>query len=111
MCYFIDIGSHKKKKIIYLKKKSFPKINSSFLGELSLLIIFKFLMHDFSVFKPTIERLCDPDYINQTLISYLDFREKLWEEHNKTYAYAASYEDFMKMIEESDDIEQLKGMR
>ena len=55
--------------------------------------------------------LCDPDYINQLLLGWLDYREKLAEEHKRTYTYAATYEDFMKMIEDCYDIEHLKQIR
>jgi sorting nexin-25 len=61
--------------------------------------------------KPTIDLMCDPDYINQKIFDYFDYREKLAAEHRRTYAYAASYEDFVKMIQACQDIEHLKQIR
>ncbi|CAH1265099.1 SNX25 [Branchiostoma lanceolatum] len=63
------------------------------------------------VFKQVIDLLCDPDYINQTLLNFLQYREKLAEEHNKAYMYAATYEEFVKMINQTKDIEALKEIR
>ncbi|XP_013402145.1 sorting nexin-25-like [Lingula anatina] len=59
------------------------------------------------VLKPSVESICDPDNINQTLLSNIEYRET----HKKTYTYAASYEQFMKMIQECEDVEMLKQMR
>lgn len=33
------------------------------------------------------------------------------EKHNRTYAYAETYEDFIKMIQESSGIEDLQRLR
>lgn len=63
------------------------------------------------VLKPGIDLICDPDYLNQKLLNWLDYREKLYLENKRTYSYAATYEDFMKMIEQCQDIEHLKQMR
>ncbi|KAK3599208.1 hypothetical protein CHS0354_012814 [Potamilus streckersoni] len=63
------------------------------------------------VLKPSIDLICDPDYINQKLISYIEYREKLSEDTRRTYTYAATYEEFVKMIEKCDDIEHLKQLR
>ncbi|XP_078677048.1 sorting nexin-25-like [Branchiostoma floridae x Branchiostoma belcheri] len=63
------------------------------------------------VFKQVIDLLCDPDYINQTLLNFLQYREKLAEEHNKAYMYAATYEEFVKMINQTKEIEALKEIR
>ena len=55
--------------------------------------------------------LCDPDYINQKLYDWFEYRERLSYEHRRTYTAAATYEEFMKMIELCHDIEHLKQMR
>lgn len=55
--------------------------------------------------------MCDPDYINLKLLSYIEYREKLSEDTRRTYTYAATYEDFVKMIGQYDDIEHLKQLR
>ena len=63
------------------------------------------------MFQPGVSIICDPDYINQKIYSWLDYREQLAAEHRRTYTYAATYEEFMKMIEHCPDIEHLKQMR
>lgn len=63
------------------------------------------------VLYPTIEMICDPDYINQKLLEYLVYQQEMLEYHKKTYAFADTFEDFIKMISESTDINQLKQMR
>ncbi|CAH2300374.1 sorting nexin-25 isoform X1 [Pelobates cultripes] len=63
------------------------------------------------VLKPLVELLSDPDYINQMLLSQLEYREQVNERHKKTYTYAPSYEEFIKLINNSSDIEFLKQLR
>ncbi|XP_070553857.1 sorting nexin-25-like [Ptychodera flava] len=63
------------------------------------------------VMKPCVDMICDPDYINQTILSHLEYREQLAEKHKRTYAYAASYEDFIRLINDCHDIEVLKQIR
>jgi len=45
------------------------------------------------------------------LITYIEYQEKLSEDTRRTYKYAATYEDFVKMIKKSDDTENLKQLR
>ncbi|KAF8787865.1 Sorting nexin-25 like protein [Argiope bruennichi] len=63
------------------------------------------------VFYPVIDKLCDPDFINMKLISYLKQLQLQAEKHRRTYEYAATYEDFIKMIQECNDVEDLQRMR
>ncbi|XP_044153584.1 sorting nexin-25 [Bufo gargarizans] len=63
------------------------------------------------VLKPLVELLSDPDYINQMLLSQLEYREQVNERHKKAYTYAPSYEEFIKLITNSSDIEFLKQLR
>ena len=76
-----------------------------------LLIIVTFHWFPSIVFQPTIDMLCDPDYINQKLYNWLEYREKLSYEQRRTYTHAATYEEYMKIIENCKDIEHLKQMR
>ncbi|XP_048774013.1 sorting nexin-25-like [Ostrea edulis] len=64
-----------------------------------------------SALKPSIDMLCDPDYINQKLINYIDYRQQLSEDTRKKYTYAATYEEFVKLIDKCEDIEHLKQIR
>lgn len=63
------------------------------------------------VLKPLVELLSDPDYINQTLLSQLEYREQMNEHQKKDYTYAPSYEEFIKLINSSSDVEFLKQLR
>lgn len=63
------------------------------------------------ILLPTAESICEPDYINQTLVIYLEDREKITETHKQQYAYAETYEDFVKLINTTTDIETLKQIR
>lgn len=65
----------------------------------------------YTVFLPLFEKICDPDYINQTLLWYLESKEKISESHKKDYAYAETYEEFIRLINTSQDIEHVKGLR
>uniref|UniRef100_A0A3Q3A1G4 Sorting nexin 25 n=1 Tax=Kryptolebias marmoratus TaxID=37003 RepID=A0A3Q3A1G4_KRYMA len=63
------------------------------------------------VLKPLVEVLSDPDSINRMLLSQLEQREQQAEQQKKAYTYAASYEDFIKLISTSSDVNFLKQLR
>ncbi|KAL2305130.1 hypothetical protein Nmel_007102, partial [Mimus melanotis] len=63
------------------------------------------------VLKPVVELLSDPDYINRMLLSQLEYREQMNEHQKKDYTYAPSYEEFIKLINSSSDVEFLKRLR
>uniref|UniRef100_A0A7N8XSQ7 Sorting nexin 25 n=1 Tax=Mastacembelus armatus TaxID=205130 RepID=A0A7N8XSQ7_9TELE len=63
------------------------------------------------VLKPLVEVLSDPDSINRMLLSQLEQREQQAEQQKKAYTYAASYEDFIKLISTSTDVNFLKQLR
>nr|XP_033799397.1 sorting nexin-25 isoform X3 [Geotrypetes seraphini] len=63
------------------------------------------------VLKPLMELLSDPDYINRMLLAQLEYREQVNEHHRKAYTYAPSYEEFIKLINNSSDIDFLKQLR
>lgn len=65
----------------------------------------------FSVFLPLADMICDPDYINQTLLIHLEAKEALTAKHKPRYAYAETYEDFIRMINTCNSVETLKQMR
>ena len=87
---------------------SFSKWHTFYLYFSSL---FFFTFSAFPVFQVTIDMLCDPDYINQKILSYIKQQEKLMADTKRTYTYAASYEDFVKMINVSSCLDELKQMR
>ena len=61
--------------------------------------------------QPTIEMMCDPDYINQKLVAYLTRREEAAKSAQKKYRYSATYEDFMKHINKCEDVMELHEIR
>ncbi|XP_048703921.1 sorting nexin-25 isoform X3 [Caretta caretta] len=63
------------------------------------------------VLKPVVELLSDPDYVNQMLLSQMEYREQVNEHHKKAYTYAPSYEEFIKLINSNSDVEFLKQLR
>ncbi|XP_078418345.1 sorting nexin-25 [Cetorhinus maximus] len=63
------------------------------------------------VLKPMVELLSDPDYINRMLLTQMEHREQANEHHKKAYTYAPSYEEFIKLINSSCDVEFLKQLR
>ncbi|KAJ8383106.1 hypothetical protein SKAU_G00038840 [Synaphobranchus kaupii] len=63
------------------------------------------------VLQPMVEVLSDPDYINRTLLAQLEYREQVSEHHRKAYTYAPSYEEFIKLISSSSNIQFLKQLR
>lgn len=68
-------------------------------------------MFTFSVLKPAIDLITDPDYINQKILLYIEQQQLAEAMHRKTYEYAESFEDFIRMIKSSKDIEVLKHIR
>jgi len=65
----------------------------------------------FTVLKPAVDLVCDPHYLNGKIYGWLSYKEHLVAKENKKYLYAATYEKFMEMIEQCDNIERLKHIR
>ena len=55
-----------------------------------------------------IDLICDPDYLNQKLITYLSEKENQAKLIKRTFSHAANYEEFIKMIKSSKDLEEMK---
>lgn len=60
------------------------------------------------VFFPLIDTICDPDYINLSILAYISQREAAVEEKTRAYTYAATYEDFIRIISSAEDIVELR---
>ncbi|XP_023218900.1 sorting nexin-25-like [Centruroides sculpturatus] len=58
-----------------------------------------------------IDTICDPDYINRKLIGYLQWQQKEMEHHNRTYSYAETFEDFIRIIQDCGNVEDIKRIR
>lgn len=61
------------------------------------------------IVQPTIDKICEPDYINQKLLLYLTKQEV--KTTQKRYAHSATYEAFMEHIEKCEDIDELTHIR
>jgi len=57
---------------------------------------------------PTIDLICDPDFLNLKIISYLAEKEASAKLLKRTFSYAANYEEFIKMIKSSDSLDEMK---
>ena len=60
--------------------------------------------------QPTIEMICDPDYINQKLLGYLNRREEAIKSASTKY-HSRTFEDFVKNIKKIEDLLELHQMR
>ena len=65
----------------------------------------------FSVLEPLIDHVCDPIWINEQLVQYLRQQQVAEELGKRTYHYAASYEDFITLIHESTDVNELNHLK
>ena len=63
------------------------------------------------IIKPTIDKVCDPDYFNQYLIQYLQTQEKGVNKAKTKYSKAATYEAFVKIIHRCRDLQELHHLR
>nr|CAD7262885.1 unnamed protein product [Timema shepardi] len=63
------------------------------------------------VFYPAIELITDPDFINQKVIVYIQQQSQTDVSRKKPSAYASTFDDFMQMIKNSNDAEDLKRIR
>lgn len=60
---------------------------------------------------PFIDNISDPDYFNRKVVEYIEAQKVAVTMHRKTFEYANSFEDFLKMIQKSDDVDMLKRIR
>ena len=63
------------------------------------------------VFYPLVDVVADPNFINVRILNWLQKNRMATEMRKKTFSYAKSYEEFMKIIEETNDVEDLKHIR
>ncbi|TGZ32525.1 sorting nexin-25 [Temnothorax longispinosus] len=74
----------------------------------------KFLLREIltcKILKPAIDLITDPDYINQKILTYIDQQQLAEAMHRKTYEYAESFEDFIRMVKSTRDLEVLRHIR
>ena len=59
----------------------------------------------------TLEMLSQPDWINQQLVWHLDAIKQQRLTRPRSYAYAANYAAFVKLIEDCENVDELEDMR
>eukprot|EP00045_Choanoeca_perplexa_P017400 m.252892 g.252892 ORF g.252892 m.252892 type:complete len:957 (+) comp17528_c0_seq1:113-2983(+) len=64
-----------------------------------------------SVLNYTLEMLSSPDWINQQLVWHLDSIKQQRQTRPQSYAYAANYAAFVKLIEDCENVDELEDMR
>lgn len=55
--------------------------------------------------------ITEPDYINQKILNYLEAQKAAAAVHNRTLEYAKTFEDFIKLIQNCKDKDDLKRIR
>ncbi|KAJ6637054.1 Sorting nexin-25 [Pseudolycoriella hygida] len=65
----------------------------------------------YKVFHPMINLVTSPDYINQKIIQFIESRLATAAMLQHTYEYAASFEDFLKVISSTNTVEELSSIR
>ncbi|EFA01504.2 Sorting nexin-25-like Protein [Tribolium castaneum] len=63
------------------------------------------------VFKPFVETITDPDFFNLHVIYYIEAQKIAANVHVKAFEYAKSFDDILKIIAKTDDIDALKSIR
>ncbi|KAM8721024.1 hypothetical protein ACLKA7_006972 [Drosophila subpalustris] len=65
----------------------------------------------FKIFFPLIKMLTAPDYINQKVVQNIETRLAAAAISKRSYEYAASFEEFLKIINNSGNLEELSLIR
>ncbi|XP_017091493.2 sorting nexin-25 [Drosophila bipectinata] len=65
----------------------------------------------YKIFFPMIKMLTAPDYINQKVVQNIETRLAAAAMSKRSYEYAASFEDFLKIINSSGSLEDLSLIR
>ncbi|KAH8387562.1 hypothetical protein KR093_007832, partial [Drosophila rubida] len=65
----------------------------------------------FKIFFPMIKMLTSPDYINQKVVQNIETRLAAAAISKRSYEYAASFEEFIKIINNSGNLEELSLIR
>ena len=63
------------------------------------------------VIHPAVKVITDPDVINQKIIELLQAQENMKKTRDTSFAYARTYEEFIKVINKCSDPEELKRIR
>lgn len=63
------------------------------------------------VLQPFIDNITDPDYFNRNVLVYIEAQKVAAVIRRKTFEHATSFEDFLKTIQKTNNLETLKHMR
>ena len=63
------------------------------------------------VFSPAIDRVTSPEYINGKILAYVRKNPSIRELSQKAFVYADSFEEFVALINESNDPAEVKQIR
>ncbi|XP_039746323.1 sorting nexin-25 isoform X2 [Pararge aegeria] len=63
------------------------------------------------ILQPAIDLVTEPDYINQKIIQYLEAQKEVDAMHVRTHEYAKTFEDYIRLINNCNNVDTLKRLR
>ncbi|CAG9563554.1 unnamed protein product [Danaus chrysippus] len=63
------------------------------------------------ILQPAINLVTDPDYINQKIVQYLEAQKEVDAMHVRTHEYAKTFEDYIRLINNCNNVDTLKRLR
>lgn len=60
---------------------------------------------------PGIDNITEPDYFNRNVIAYIEAQKTIASIQGNSFKSANSFEEYLKILQKSDDIEMLKKFR
>ncbi|KAM3968308.1 LOW QUALITY PROTEIN: sorting nexin snazarus [Aphomia sociella] len=63
------------------------------------------------VLRPVIDLITEPDYINQKILQYLEAQKEVNAMHVRTHEYAKTFEDYIRLINNCNNVDTLKRLR
>ncbi|XP_045459696.1 sorting nexin-25 [Melitaea cinxia] len=63
------------------------------------------------ILQPAIDLITEPDYINQKIIQYLEAQKEVDAMHIRTHEYAKTFEDYIRLITNCNNVDTLKRLR
>ena len=63
------------------------------------------------LFSPAIDLVTSPDFINAKILAYIQKNQSVREISRKTFVYADSFEEFVALISDTSDVNEVRQMR
>ncbi|XP_050362847.1 sorting nexin-25 isoform X3 [Nymphalis io] len=63
------------------------------------------------ILQPAIDLITEPDYINQKIMQYLEAQKEVDAMHIRTHEYAKTFEDYIRLINNCNNVDTLKRLR